>query len=341
MKNKTESTTRALAEEEIQHIASFLPHHSQDLSHFLLARKDFFCAIQPERKKLNQLFKCLQSAQQNKINTLITKHPEFKIHQLLWHLAHGHENTVRSILQKKPQLLLKQGAVIDPSGRYFHQITPFQLALWTLDIRYMGGMLLDFIPPGTEGDDIRAQLLRQYNKVMTKGVRYVFQNTIIDEHCFNFAPLKNAMSAYIQRYNHEASPKTLQVAWCKGVGKEQAILPMHIRHHYCNQHELFGVSATFDKKTLKRTLQFSDVENKQHTWGTTAHQPGTGFALLRADQSRPIARTSPNGDDVQQDLETLAHLEQIRKKEIEAVQLKLQSLSNELKETTDNSAYKP
>ena len=194
----------------------------------------------------------------------------------------GNQDAAQKILEKYPQLIIIKGSVIDPSGRHFKNISAFELCLWTLDVRYMGAMMLNCISKATDKDKIKLQLEKQYNNIKDKGVTYTFDKKIVTESHFDFKPLIDALDTYVQNHPNWNNEQRIN-HWCKMVGKEQAKLPMHVRHHYCNPDESFVSIPLFGKKKLNRSLDFYDYRNnKELVWDSELIGLGVNFAVIRA-----------------------------------------------------------
>lgn len=193
------------------------------------------------------------------------------------------------MLEEHPELLVQSGSVIDPSGRHFKNIKPFELVLWTMDVRYMANMVLDCIPKDKKGDEIRIELLKQYKAVIedfdaekkTGGVYYTLNGEKHHEKHFDFQPLINAFDTYVKN-NEDWDYKERKRYWFQVIGKKLGMLPMHVRHHYCDPDESFDPTPTFDKKELKRSLKFNNYFKKEWlVWDSGLVGLGVNFGIFR------------------------------------------------------------
>ena len=96
--------------------------------------------------------------------------PKLLVDTLLRHIALGNQIAAEKMLQIAPELMITKGEVIDPSGRHFHNISPFEFVLWALDVRYIAIMLR-----GEDGLKIAHTLKVQYEYFETHGVSYIIK----------------------------------------------------------------------------------------------------------------------------------------------------------------------
>lgn len=274
------------ANDTTYHIMSFLsPKALSSLVH----NKNCYYALQPQRIEeafVRHVFK----DNKRTVNEMLNKHPEFTIHQLLGYIALGNQDEAEKMLNKQPELLLQSGSVIDPSGRFFKKIKPFELLLWTMDVRYMANMVIDSVRKAKNGEEIRVELLKQYKAVIenfdaqkkTGGVHYTLNGKKHHEKHFDFQPLINALDIFVKNYV-DRHPNECKRHWCQVVGKEQSMLPMHVRQHYCDPDVSFGPTPSFDKKELKRNLKFYHyVNNDEVVWNSKLIGLGVDFGIMRA-----------------------------------------------------------
>lgn len=246
------------------------------------------------------------------------------------YLASGNQEEAAKILKEHPELLVHSGSVIDPSGRHFKKIKPFELVLWTMDVRYMANMVLDCIPKDEKGKEIRIELLKQYKAVIedfdaekkTGGVHYTLNGEKHHEKHFDFQPLINALDTYVK--NHDGwNKRERKIHWCQAVGKKQGMLPMHVRHHYCDPDESFDPTPTFDKKELKRNLKFyNHVKNEELVWDSGLVGLGINFGISRADSESECGTESGRGA-VEIDLAAVISLCKMRMGELELLKKQL------------------
>jgi hypothetical protein len=180
-----------------------------------------------------------------------------------------------------PELLLERGTAIDPSGRKFTNISAFELVLWTLDVRYMGQMIMNCLPQNEEGEKIRKQLLEQYVQFeKIGGVTYEYQGQTYTEKHFDFEPLLNALKTYggkLAQWTFEQC----QNYWCTVIGMIQRDLPAHVRQHYCNTDEPFHPLPQFNHKEFSRTLHLENcVTDEEQIWNEEVDKKlGIDFAI--------------------------------------------------------------
>lgn len=163
---------------------------------------------------------------------------KIKTQLLLTCVAKGQEYLAEKILIENPDLLLKRGDVSDNSGRLFKNITAFELMLWNLDTRYMWKMMQSCIPENTLGDNIKQELLQQYNDVENKGITYLLDGKENTQSYYNYQTLLDSLNDFIDGY-YISSVKVCPSSWVKEVGKAQLLAPEHVRQHYTEQSNNF------------------------------------------------------------------------------------------------------
>lgn len=249
--------------------------------------------------------------------------PKRLVDTLLSYVACGNQDAAEKMLKKHPELMSERGSVIDPSGRHFKNISAFELVLWTLDVRYMGRMMLKCLPKNKEGEELREQLVLQYKKVEEKGVTYILENESVTESHFDFSPLINALKTYGEKFANWDVDESKK-HWCTLVGKEQTRLPVHVWNHYCDPDESFDPTPKFNKKKLKRNLEFYHyVTEKTQLWTAELIGLGGDFAMLRAYM--PLAGT-PRFCQITTsniDLKAIELLWEVRKKDLEWLEMQL------------------
>ncbi|MBA3537803.1 MAG: hypothetical protein H0T84_14540 [Tatlockia sp.] len=168
MKSKFEGLPRELYEERI---CSDFKSNSKELSSLALTSKAFYTLFQPKRL----------------------------VDTLLHHVAWGNQDGAEKMLKTCPELMIKKGAIIDPSMRYFKNISAFELVLWTLDVRYMATMMLNCLPNDATGLKIAKALKAQYEYFDKNGVTYTLDKETITEKHFDFSDLINALQSLIKK----------------------------------------------------------------------------------------------------------------------------------------------
>lgn len=292
-----------------QNISPLFKSNSKELSNLSLTNKKFYTLFQPNRL----------------INTL------------LHHVVFGNHDTVEKKLRENPELMVQKSSVIDPSGRYFKHISAFELVLWTLDVRYMGQMMLDCVPRDKKGGKIREELQIQFNTVRDIGVTYTFENNTVTESHFNFKPLIDALDGYIQNYTPWTDLECFKYL-CSVVGKEQFKLPVHVRHHYCDPDESFTPTPEFTKKKLQRTLTLynslgseeeSEEECIERIWNECLNGLGEHFIIFRSGEPGAVWTSTPLEGAVLGDCNALVELHKQRTKDMELLQETLKCLTIE------------
>jgi serine/threonine protein kinase len=136
--------------------------------------------------------------------------------QLLHYVAEGEQDKVEALIQQDKNLLLHAGTVKDLSGREFKQITAFQYALWAMDW-HMWAMIQKYLP-----QEAQAQQLQELE---TKGTAH-------GKH-FNLQGLTGALQTYVDNAEKWDYDQRAEDQWCKKVGGEQKLLPVHVVNEYC------------------------------------------------------------------------------------------------------------
>lgn len=227
----------------------------------------------------------LPSSRDSTIETLLqTDQSAHIMSELLSHTAKGEEGAVRALLQETPEYLLGRGNIRDYSGRSFSNITAFQYALWALD-SHMWKAMLSCIPNNTKGQDIGAGLLTQYEEVITNGLHYTdAKQEITHEFHFNFQPLINALSVYVEQFsNWDWTQRDRH--WCTKVGVAQRNIPAHVAQEYCYPGRPFYPTPSFKEATLPRTIVFHNFLTGKDMlwWESESHglKLGVNFAIYR------------------------------------------------------------
>ncbi len=290
----------------IDQIGSFLALSSKEIIDLALMNKEYYTLfkqnIQPKRIALSTLLKSFISCDQEKSGELLKAYPEFKINQLLWYVVSGEQVKAEEMLKQNPKYLLKRGSVIDMSGRHFNNITPFELVLWNMDVRYMAGMMLKCIPENEDGIEIRKKLLLQFDDVEENGVSYTLKGKKYKESHFSYQPLIDALNRYSYLYfcyyypvfgdeEEDLDEDSVTRFWCEDVGSEQLMLTIEGRNQYCHlTRSLYGdILPTFDEEVLGRNLKFSSMgEDKELVWDSRLVGLGTNFAILRDEVDKAL-----------------------------------------------------
>ncbi|CAM3033167.1 SidC homolog [Legionella steigerwaltii] len=271
--------------------------------------------------------------------------PQRITEKLLVHTAHGCEERVKKLFELTPfshiHYLAERGDVTDYSGREFFHISAFQYALWAMDI-HMLNLMLDCLQNTayTKGgykiaEELRMQLLEQYDEVMQVGICYTLDGVEIKgEHHFDFQPLINAIHHFsagfrlwnwVQRAQH----------WINGVGREQLRIPAHVAQEYCRQDRAFYPCPKFNEEYLPRDLEFYNWRTRAiESWWPKEGQAciGHDFAMLRSTHTRVMTvgagiqqhiGLTNAGMNAQHDANALAGLSQTRIKEVACLRERL------------------
>lgn len=215
----------------------------------------------------------------SRVASLAIIRPDLRIPVLFALAGLGAQDEMENLLKEYPEDLLVKAPLRDISGAQFESISLFQHCIWTKDIRYMANMMLDCLPKNQQGEQIRLELVRQYEELMAKGVVYQLKGVMHNEHHFSLQPLITAFSTYVENYPvYTKDQKKLN--WCAVVGPLQALVPAHIRHHYCDRDDVFWHRPDFQKLKLKRSLGiYNFVLHKFQLWTESLNGLGLDFGI--------------------------------------------------------------
>ena len=188
------------------------------------------------------------------------------------------QDKMEEILKKWPEFLSVYAPLKDISGRVFKNVTLFQHALWTGDVRYMANMMLDCLQNQEEGESIRQELLHQYQELMEKGLSYELNGQSYQEKQFSLQPLIDALTTYVKNFSNLTYEERCS-NWCTQVGLNQIRLPAHIRHHYCDSEESFW-DTTFCNEKFTRSLKlYNYIKSSEELWNESLVGLGVKFAI--------------------------------------------------------------
>ena len=217
------------------------------------------------------------------------------------------------LLKKSPEFLLERGDITDWGGRTFNHITAFEYALWAKDFK-MIEMMLCCIPNTSEGDEIRAALLLQYNQVKAPiyacgGLTYTltydqpcldandipiqdaagnWQTTSVTEihteNHFDVTPLLTAYKDYETHFNTRTWAQR-DACWIKIIGTLQHLLPIHLLQRYCSPDTPFYPLPEFTG-VFKRATQFYNIHNHVGWASLLSSSLSTDFSLYRGSSPR-------------------------------------------------------
>jgi hypothetical protein len=275
-----------------------------------------------------------------------TKHFNFfknlrDVRSLLRNVVQGKHVEVEAILRQNINLIFERGRVIDCSARTFKYISPFEYAVWALDIS-MCQTMLGCLPK--DNKSIIKNLLLQYEQLHTEGITYwLNQNKFTEQHF----DLENTLIKELriqQNLLKTFGTKNLGMItnlWRKNVGGAQKLLPMNfVVAYYAPAFNALEQDASqaqaqqnpplfnlmdyiFNKKYPKITLE---------EWFT---HPGLGvkFAVFRGKAK--VARQSEDPVCNDLDLNALLKLHKTRMQEFFNLRLQLEKMmDNTLNDST-------
>lgn len=258
-----------------------------------------------------------------RMNGLFSQPPA--LNTLMNCVAEGEQAKAQEILKNFPILLVQVSSVKDSSGRLFHT-SPFLLAVWNLDTRYMAQMMIESIPDNEKGNLIKSVLLKQLTFLEQNGLTYLYNHHNQTEKHFDFKPLIQAMDSYIRHYNQWDGSTRDQAWW--DIGIHQSHLPAHVIQQLCEQNASGVIidNPSLTKASLSRCMKVFDPFS---ILGKTLCE----WPDIKATQHCAIARSGhamptilPDNSDIAnltKDLELLKKIEKMRIKDIEILKQKL------------------
>lgn len=232
--------------------------------------------------------------------------------KLIEYIISGNQDKAKELLTLHPHLASQRHTFTDWSGRTFKNCSLFQFILWGLDVRYMGNMVLDCLPENEEGEAIRIKLMEQAQELETQGLTYTFKHKTYREKHFSFEPIKSSLNTYVE--NHATWTRAERVHHChKVIGKEQAMLPTHVRQHYCDPKVPFYPTPKFTQEKFTRSLNFYNVLRKKfEVWDNKLEGLGTQFSMSRWSHTECNAGCDVLRRVYETDLMALSTLEKVR-----------------------------
>lgn len=234
---------------------------------------------------------------------------------LLQLVADGKQVEAIQVIRRHPEFLREYNHLIDCTGRSFQLITPFQYALWALDVHYMCPAILNCLKEIQVDKSISLELSRQFDELQSSGVKFRWNGIEYVENFFSCLPLINALTTYIDNYRNWSLSERMQFM-CTNIGNEQRALPANIRQEYCNEDGwVFSQSNVFLKK-LTRTAHFYNAQLERfQVWDANLTGLGTNFGLVRGEGKFCVSRTGEfrQISDEARDLFSLKLLNQFRK----------------------------
>lgn len=267
---------------------------SNRMRHFSVFRSD----LMQKNRILVKLAQYAAEGNIKRIASLLNIRPDLRIQVLFTLAGLAAQDEMEAILKEHPEDLLVKAPLRDISGAVFESITVFQHAIWTKDVRYMTKMMLDCLPQNLQGEEIRLRLIGQYQELMDKGVVYQLHGVRHeDERHFNINLLITALSDYKKKFNNLPYYER-GIYWRTVVGGAQAIIPAHIRHHYCDPVNLFSENPNVKAPQLKRSLKIHNFDlNKPQLWTESLVGLGKnlGIAGMSSYSSAPAYALSSYG----------------------------------------------
>lgn len=274
-----------------------------EIKDFLAFHKHPITSLENERDQSNFALSCHRFYQCAQDERLLSKLGNFVIA--------GNQDKAQKILQIRPDLVAKRGLISDWSGRVFY-CSPFEYALWALDVKYMCPMMLGCLPRNKTGEVLKRQLLEQAQAVGENGLCYKLDDQVYQEKYFSLELLKNVLKIYIEGFAIWSLSKQEEY-WCTVIGKVQLLLPAHIRQHYCDPEESFYDEPTFMKPKFTRSLKFRNWVGAEldDLWDGNLTRLGVDFAI-GCDTYQVSATFKRDCTDVQNDLEAITLLNDVR-----------------------------
>jgi hypothetical protein len=231
--------------------------------------------------------------------------------QLMKYIAAGNQQLMVNMISNHPELLTQRVSMLIGNMKLV-KVSPFDLILWTMDVRYMGEAILNAIHASQEGEAIRTTLLLQYGDRLSRpGISYRRNNHPYTEPHFNYSAYANALQSYIDTYDSRNTEECM-AAWLN-IGIMQRDLPVHIRQHYCDSEVPFTSDASFQKPQFNRSLRILDLDNCEfEEWTDELEGLGTKFAISyhTLGETPCAAKLSycPTAEMVQRDLDAFNKL---------------------------------
>jgi SidC N-terminal domain len=279
-------------------------------------------------------------------------HPAVQIRQFLHAVAKGKRKEAEALLNKtREQTLLRTvGIFTDYSSRTFN-CTAYEYAYWAKDT-HMCRMLGDYMEEETKAQMLaRIDEMERIDVATGKPVGLKYQQngqTYCSAH-FDFAPLKQALRHYIDRYILRGAYKfsVIDAAWIV-VGKAQRDLPAHVAQEYCRPNRSFHPTPEFNEETLPEDLTFYNHRKKSNDlWFPLASSNsglGFDFALLHGHwplRGRRLVMGTADSpstlDMVMLDLEAVTRLDEVRTDELTQSRKQLKPLAIHLPLEQDSS----
>ncbi len=246
-----------------------------------------------------------------------------QLQQLLQYVAEGEQDKAEALIQTDKNLLLYAGTVKDLSGREFKPITAFQYALWAMDW-HMWTMIQKYLP-----QEAQAQ---QWQELETKGTAY-------GKH-FNLQGLTGALQTYVDNAAKWNYDQRAVDQWCKKVGGEQKLLPVHIVNEYCRADRPFEPCPQEWESKLSRTREMDVWDSTQSktvkgSWFVAPSSKdglGLNFAFCRYNYGDACDCRGVWGGGVAgswADLKALQSLWETRTQQLELLRSQLLSVTNQ------------
>ncbi len=279
------------------------------------------------RKDLEEKYESVQpSLSQNRYPPMpapkptLTPTDQKSLSQLLQYVAEGEQDKAEELIQKDKNLPLHAGTVTDLSGREFKPITAFQYALWAMDW-HMWTMIQKYLPQEVQ--------MQQLQDLETQGTSH-------GKH-FSLQDLIGTLQTYVDNASKWNYGQRATDHWCKIVGGQQKLLPVHLVNEYCRPGRVFEPCPAEWKSKLPRIheLKIWDSAQSKYVKGSwfipSSSKDGLGltYAFYRYNyeyvrgsrlRERRARWSGPNAD-----LKALQSLWMTRTQQLEALQFQLLS----------------
>ncbi|CDZ76598.1 hypothetical protein BN59_00872 [Legionella massiliensis] len=210
--------------------------------------------------------------------------PMLEVDRFLQAVVNSDHETVKKLLEKNSNLLIKRGSVTDGTGRTFADISGFEYALWALD-KHLWTKMLDCLAQNEGSKAIFSELDRQYKQVQEKGVHYQLNGEEFIEKHFDFEnTIIDALDTQINRSNARlVNWEELDLLWRTKVGGAQKLLPMHVVYEYCSDTP-FEPRHKFSTQPNASKQFYNWISHENENWFSTLSKLGSDYAIYKGAQ---------------------------------------------------------
>lgn len=225
-------------------------------------------------------------------------------------LVVGDQFESEKMLKVYPDLLLKPGLIMDKLGRIF-ETSVWKYILWSLDVKFMGPMMVDCLPLTEEGKKIAESLLAQLQHWEQHGITYSLNGERHCEQYYDFSIL-TTLGTFIGQFNTWEWGEKI-VFWKKDVRRAQLCAPAHIVQHYYAP-EAFNAETltrvlTLDKPPSSQAQPWWSAKSIEEILATSQFALGKGKGNQKGEEIRHMRGTNFTA---QEDLAELTLLQQTR-----------------------------